>query len=179
MAKEKIIGTRKIYEGRVFDVQVDTVELTDGSTYEREVVRHLGAVAIVPVDDQGNVILVKQYRIGSGKHLLEIPAGGLERNEPPDECARRELQEEIGYYPNRLVKLGGFWVAPGYTTEHITIYLAQDLQPSRLPGDIDEDIALERIPFRQAYQQALDNQFEDSKTLIGLIWASAYLAQDS
>jgi ADP-ribose pyrophosphatase len=179
MAKEKVIDTRKIYEGRVFDVHVDTVELADGSTYEREVVQHLGAVAIVPVDDQGNVIMVKQYRIGAGKHLLEIPAGGLKLNEPPDECARRELQEEIGYYPDRLIKLGGFWVAPGYTTEHITIYLAQDLRPSRLPGDADEDIAVERIPFQQAYQQALDNQYEDSKTLIGLIWASAHLDQNT
>lgn len=178
MAKEKITDTRKIYEGHIFDIRIDTVELADGNQYEREVVQHPGAVAIVPIDEAGNVILVKQYRIGSGKHLLEIPAGGLKLDEPLDECARRELQEEISYYPDRLVKLGGFWVAPGYTTEHITIFLAQDLRPSRLPGDVDEDITVEIIPLQQAYQQALDNQFEDSKTLIGLMWASAYLAQN-
>jgi ADP-ribose pyrophosphatase len=178
MATEKITETRKIYEGRVFDVRVDTVELPDGSQYKREVVQHPGAVAIVPIDETGSVIMVNQYRIGSEKHLLEIPAGGLKVNEPPDKCARRELQEEIGYYPDQLIELGKFWVAPGYTTEHITIFLARDLRPSRLPGDADENIVVERIPFQQAFQQALDNQFEDGKTLIGLMWASAYLDQN-
>ncbi len=177
MPAERVIQSEHIYEGRVVHLRVDTVALEDGRTFTREVVQHKGAVALVALDEKGNVILVRQYRAGAQKPLLEIPAGGLEPNEPREECARRELQEEIGYYPEELIELGGFYVAASYTTEYITIYLTRHMRPSQLRGDVDEHIAVERIPFRQALRMALDNEIEDSKTLIGLMWAAHYLSR--
>ncbi len=175
MPDERIVHSRDIFKGRVVHLRVDTVELEDGQTYEREIIQHHGAVALVPLDEEGNVILVRQYRAGAGKVLLELPAGGLEPGEPRHECARRELQEEVGYYPEELVELGGYYVAASYTTEYITIYLARSLRPSRLEGDQDERIAVERIPFRTALEYAISNKIDDSKTIIGLVWAARYL----
>lgn len=177
MPAERIVRSEHIYEGRVVHLRVDTVEMEDGRTFTREVIQHKGAVAMVPLDEEGNVILVRQYRAGAQKPLLEIPAGGLEPDEPREACARRELQEEIGYYPEELIELGGFYVAASYTTEYITIYLVRRMHPSRLGGDADEHIAIERIPFRQALRMALENEIEDSKTLIGLMWAAHYLSR--
>jgi ADP-ribose pyrophosphatase len=176
MTGERIIGSERIYDGRVVHLRVDTVALEDGHTFTREVIQHGGAVAMVPLDEYSNVILVRQYRAAADKHLLEIPAGGLEPGEPREECARRELQEEIGYYPEDLIELGSFYVAASYTTEHITIYLTRKMHPSQLVGDTDERIAIERIPFRRALNMALTNEIEDSKTLIGLVWAARYLS---
>ncbi|HEC21848.1 MAG TPA: NUDIX hydrolase [Chloroflexi bacterium] len=175
MSEEKIVSSQLVFEGRIFDLRVETVARSDGKTYQREMIIHNGAVAMVPLDEDGNVILVRQYRAGAEKVLLEIPAGMLEDGEEPLAAARRELQEEIGYYPEELTRLGLFYVAASYTTEAITIYLARGLRPSRLPQDIDEYITVERMPFRQALQQALDNDIEDAKTLIGLVWAARHL----
>lgn len=176
MTGERIIGSEHIYDGRVIHLRIDTVALEDGHTFQREIIQHGGAVAMVPLDETGSVTLVRQYRAAADKHLLEIPAGGLEPGEPREECARRELQEEIGYYPEELIKLGGLYVAASYTTEYITIYLARKMVPSQLRGDIDERIAIEHIPFRRALAMALSNEIEDSKTLIGLVWAAHYLS---
>lgn len=175
MAQEQIVESRTIFEGRVVHLRVDTIVGSDGRTFQREIVQHRGAVAVVPIDEEGNVILVRQYRAGAGKDLLELPAGGLEPGEPCEDCARRELQEEIGCYPQGLIELGSFWVGASYTTELITIYLAENLRPSKLPGDADEQIAIVRIPFEEALQQALTNRIDDSKTLIGLVWAARHL----
>jgi ADP-ribose pyrophosphatase len=175
MPDERIVESQRIYDGRVVHLRVDTIDRGDGHTYRREVIEHGGAVAMVPLDEAGNVILVRQHRAAAAKNLLEIPAGGLEPGEQREACARRELQEEIGYYPEKLTELGGFWVAASYTTEHITVYLVEDLRPSRLEGDVDERITVERMPFKEALQQALTNQIEDSKTLIGLMWTARHL----
>lgn len=185
MPEEQIVDSQQIYSGRVVHLRVDTIALDDGHTYQREVIEHGGAVAMVALmesseagpHDVGEVLLVRQYRAGAHKPLLELPAGGLEPGEPREECARRELQEEVGYFPEELVELGGFYVAASYTTEFITIYLARGLRPSRLAGDADERIAVERLPFAQALQMALANQIEDSKTVIGVVWAARYLGQ--
>lgn len=172
MTIERVIGSRQIYDGRVVHLRVDTIERDDGKVYEREIIQHSGAVAMVPFDADGNVILVRQYRSGCGGLLLELPAGGLEPGEAREDCARRELQEEIGYYPEELTLLGGFYVAASYTTEYITIYACRGLRPSRLAGDVDEDIALVRLPFDEALRMVRSNEIEDSKTLIGLNWAA-------
>lgn len=174
---EQILSTEHIFDGRVVHLRVDTVALPDGQTYKREIVQHNGAVALVPLDEDGNVILVRQYRAGASKELLEIPAGGLEPGEPRDECACRELQEEVGLYPDDLIELGSFYVAASYTTENITIYLARRLRPSPLSGDADESITVQRMPFQQALNMALSNQIEDSKTVIGLVWAAHHLSK--
>lgn len=175
MADEKVLSSDILYRGRVVTLRVDTISRGGDSTYKREIVEHGGAVAIVPLDQEGNVYLVRQYRSGSAREMLEIPAGGLEPGEPPLECARRELQEEINMYPENLIELGSFYVAASYTTERITIYLTNNMRPSSQQGDPDEDIAILRMPFADALRMALANEIEDSKTIIGLLWAARYL----
>src|SRR5438034_7235645 len=110
---ERLISSEQIYDGRIVHLYVDTVELPNGKTARREIVRHSGAVAIVPIDQDGRVIMVRQYRHAAGRILLEIPAGTLGKAEDPDLCAVRELQEETGYKPGHLQKIGGIFVAPG------------------------------------------------------------------
>src|SRR5512138_70076 len=175
MPQERIVKSRTIFEGKVVNLRVDTVMLDGDHTYEREIIQHLGAVALVPLDEDGNVVLVRQHRAGAGRELLELPAGGLEPGEEREECARRELQEEIGFYPETLEELGRFWVAASYSTEAITIYLATTLRPSHLQPDQDERITVVRMPFDEALRAALTNQIMDSKTIIGLTWAARRL----
>src|SRR5438128_1126767 len=155
---ENVISSRMIYEGRVVKLRVDKISKGGDAVYEREVIQHSGAVALVPLDEEGNVYLVRQYRSGSGREMLEIPAGGLEPGEPRPDCACRELQEEIGMYPDEMHELGSFFVAASYTTENITIYLARKLRPSSQQGDVDEDITVVKMPFKEAVQLALDNK---------------------
>ena len=119
--------------------------------------------------------MVEQYRSGAATDLLEIPAGGLEKGEDAEACARRELQEEIGMTPGSLTRLGGFWVAASYSSEFITIYLAQKLTASRLAPDADEKLTMTLMPFRSVLGKVLSNEISDSKTIIGLIWAAQHL----
>jgi ADP-ribose pyrophosphatase len=175
VTEERVLSSKSIYSGRIVNLRLDTVTRDGEHTYTREVIEHKGAVAMVPLDTQGNIILVRQSRSGAGRELLEIPAGGLEPNEPRDECARRELQEEIGMYPEELIELGTFYVAASYTTELITIYLARNLRPSVRAGDADEAITAEQMPFGKALDMALTSEIEDSKTIIGLVWAARHL----
>lgn len=174
MSEERVISSESIYNGKLVNLRVDTVDL-DGTPVKREIVEHGGAVTIVPIDEDGNVVMVRQFRSGSRSFLLELPAGGLNPAESPEDAARRELQEEIGYYPEELIKLGGYWVAAAYLTEYITIYLSRNLRPSDLPADTDERIQLERVPFEEAIRRAVTGEFEDAKTLLGLMWATKYL----
>lgn len=176
MAGERLIEGRQIYDGRVVNLYVDKVQLEDGYTYERELIHHPGAVAMLPFADDGDIYLVKQYRAGSDADMLELPAGQIEPGEELEVCARRELQEEIGRYPEELEKLGGFYVGASYTTEFITIFVARGLRESRLPGDDDERIEVVKMPFDEAVQMAYRNEITDSKTLIGLMWAARRFA---
>jgi ADP-ribose pyrophosphatase len=170
MPGDKVISSRSVFDGRVVHLRVETIQTADGETYEREVIRHLGAVALVPLEPDDTVILVRQFRAGADGEVLEIPAGTLNPGEDRLDCARRELQEEIGFYPEKLTTLGQFWVAASYTSELITIYVAEGLRPSRLPGDKDEDITVVRMPFEEALRMAYANEIDDSKTLIALMW---------
>jgi ADP-ribose diphosphatase len=174
MPAEKIVSSKQVFSGRIFNLRVDQVEI-DGKKYQREVIEHPGAAAIVALDAKDQVILVEQYRSGATTDLLEIPAGGLEDGEDPAACAKRELQEEIGMIPGELTKLGGFYVAASYSSEFITVYLAQDLKPSRLTPDVDEKLTVKRLAFRSALHMVLTNEITDSKTIIGLIWAAKHL----
>jgi ADP-ribose pyrophosphatase len=177
MDKPKLISSRSIHEGRVVRLHIDTLDLGDGSTTDLEVMYHGGAAAILPFETDDSVILVEQYRRGSDQVMLELPAGGLDEGESPDDAARRELQEEIGFYPEQLEFLGHFWVAASYTTEKISIYIARDLRPSTLPADLDERIKIVRMPFDEALEMALDNRITDAKTVMGLIWAGHKLGR--
>lgn len=167
--QEKIISTEHIYDGKIVKLDVHQVELPDGRESARELVNHPGAVAMVALDNEQNVLLVRQYRIGAGKVLLEVPAGTLSPDEAPIVCAERELQEETGYKPGTLEPMGGFFVAPGYSTEYIHLYLATDLKESLLPHDDDEFIELERIPLVDTPQLIESGEICDSKTVASLL----------
>jgi ADP-ribose pyrophosphatase len=168
---ERLISSEPIYDGRIVHLYVDTVQLPNGQIARREVVRHGGAVAIVPIDPEGNVILVRQYRHAAGRILLEIPAGTLNKDEDPDLCADRELREETGYRPGKLQKIGGMFAAPGYTTEFIHLYLATDLAESRLKMDEDEFIEVLHLPMQEVMKRIRAGEIIDGKTLSAVLLA--------
>jgi ADP-ribose pyrophosphatase len=168
--------TERLYEGRVLNLRIDHVRLPDGKIIRREIVEHGGAVAMVPLDDEGYVHLVRQYRPAVDRHLLEIPAGGLEPREEPIRCAERELQEEIGMFPGKLEPLGVFCPVPGYSSEVIHLFLAGDLRPSTLPGDDDEDIIVERVALNELLRQIDQGTIEDGKTIAGVLRVARHLA---
>ncbi len=157
-----------LYEGP-FTVLLD--ELRDaGRIYSRAWVRHPGAVVLVPLigDD---VLLVRQYRHATGQEILELPAGTCEPGEPVEETARRELQEECGYLPRALRPLLQAYAAPGYSSEIYHFFLAEELEPSTLPGDEDEDIEIVRMSLREAQDRAHRGEIGDAKTALGLLLA--------
>ena len=166
---EKITHTESIYSGRVVKLVVHDVELPDGKPSKRELVQHPGAVAVVALDDAQNVLLVRQYRIAADQILLEIPAGTLDPGEEPEVCAVRELQEETGYRPGQIEKIGGIFVAPGYTTEFIHLYLASDLSDSKLAQDDDEFLEVERLPLADALALIERGDIVDGKSISALL----------
>jgi ADP-ribose pyrophosphatase len=167
--EEKIIKTEQIYKGRVVTLVVHDVELPDGKQSKRELVLHPGAVALVAFDAQQNVLMVRQYRTAASRILWEIPAGTLNPGEEPEACAVRELQEETGYKPGQIEALGGLFVAPGYTTEFIHLFLATDLIESTLEQDDDEFLELERLPLSEALAMIERGDIIDAKTITGLL----------
>src|SRR3972149_6520646 len=142
---EKMLSTQQIYQGRAVNVRVDTVEKAGGTKTTREMVEHSDCIAVVALDEQGNILLVRQFRHAVDEFLLEIPAGGIDPGEEPIDSVRRELQEEIGYFPRKIDKLGGFYSIPGYGTEYLHCFVATDLVPARLMAEDTEDIELVRV----------------------------------
>lgn len=173
------IDSEQIFSGRVFNVQTDTVRTPQGAKMRVDLVKHRGAVAILAIDEDQNLLLVRQYRHPAGKALLELPAGTLEGDEPPEQCARRESREEIGFEPGELIRVGGGFMAPGYSTEFIHFFIARDLQSAPLPQDQDEDIRVERVPLRKIRSKILSGQIEDVKTIAGLTLTEAFLAGET
>jgi len=173
--KFEILNQKAIYQGRAFNVRRDEVRLPDQRSMFVDVIEHVGAVTILPVDDQGRILFVQQYRHATGKELLELPAGTLKPGETPELCASREIREETGFAAGKLVKLAEFFLAPGYSTEYMVVFLATDLKSDPLPGDQDEFITLHAIPIEQAYKMALEGQVMDGKSLAGLFLAQSHL----
>ena len=169
---EQILSSTIAFQGRLLTLRIDSVRLPDGREATREVVQHPGAVAMVPRlgDD---VILVRQWRQPLARELLEIPAGTLIPGEAHEACADRELREEIGYAPGRLTKLAAVALAPGYSTEILQIYLAEDLTPDRASQEADELVLAERMPMGEAVRRACLGDFEDAKTVVGILLAAA------
>ena len=177
---ERLIRSQPIFQGRVVNLRVDTTELSKGGrTVEasREVVEHAQTIVVVPLDGQGNVILVEQYRHAAGESLLEAPAGGMEEGETPEEAVTRELQEETGYAPGTLERLSGFWIAPGWCNEYMHAYIARDLRPSRLPQDADEDVWVTPVPFDEIVDLIQQGRIRDSKSIAALLMARLVLAR--
>ncbi|MCS3918229.1 NUDIX hydrolase [Fervidibacter sacchari] len=166
---EVLIESDKVFEGRLISVRKDTVRLPNGRTSTREVVVHPGAVAVVPMLEDGRVILVKQYRHAVGKILMEIPAGTLYPDETPEECALRELREEVGYAAGRLEKLTSVYLAPGYSTELIHLFLATDLQPAEGETDEDEFLKPVTLTLDEAVAQIANGEIQDAKTVAALL----------
>jgi len=173
---ERVTASRRIHEGRIVNLREDTVELSDGRTALREVVEHVEVAAVVPLDHNGEVILVRQYRLPAREALLEIPAGGVDRGESAEEAAQRELQEETGYRAGNLDRLAGFFVSPGYCTEFIHVFLATELAESVIAGDDDENIALERVTLAQAIRMIDVGEIKDAKSIVGLLLAADHVA---
>jgi ADP-ribose pyrophosphatase len=167
--EERVLESRRLYDGRILNLRVDTVAIDDAVQATREVVEHVQAVAIVPVLDDGRIVMVRQYRLPAMRELLEVPAGSLDPGEDPEAAALRELQEETGFATRRLSRLGGIWVAPGYCTEYIHIYLAEDLHESRLDADHDERIEVESITLDDALGRIDAGEIEDAKSICGLL----------
>jgi ADP-ribose pyrophosphatase len=167
------------YRGRAFDVRRDQVRLPDGKLVNLDIVDHIGAVTLVPVDERDRVWFVRQYRHATGINLLELPAGTLEENEPPEECARREIREETGMAASELVKIGEFYLAPGYSTEYMYVYLATGLSHDPLPGDQDEILDVEPIHIQQVYKMIKTGEIKDAKSIAALFLARPHLDIDS
>ena len=162
--------SHRLYEGRVLSLRVDRVNLPSGRSTVREVVEHAPVVAIVPLDGEGNVLLVRQYRLPAKRSLLEIPAGGVDPGESAEDAAQRELQEEVGERAGRLERLCSFFASPGYCDEYMHLYLATELEPSALKADVDENIEVVRLPLSEALQLIERGEICDAKTIVGL-WA--------
>ena len=145
--KFELIHSEPIYQGRAFSVRKDRVQLPNGGETALDIVEHIGAVTILPVDSDGQVWFVRQYRHAAGCAMLELPAGTLEPGETPETCALRETREEIGQRAGNIQKIGQFYMAPGYSTEFMHVYLATDLSPDPLEGDADEFLSVVCIPF--------------------------------
>ncbi len=171
------IASEPVFEGRVFRVRQDRVRLPDGREALLDVVEHAGAVTMVPIDSEGRIHFVRQLRYPVGTQLLELPAGTLEPDEPLEATARRECEEEIGQRPERLVPLGSFFHAPGYSTERNHLFLALDLTPSTRPGDDDEWIDVVTYSFAEAGALIRDGEIQDAKTLAGLFLAARFLGK--
>lgn len=171
MSQEPTLNTERIYRGKLVGLRVDTVRLPSGRKTKREIIEHGAVVAVVAIDSEDNVLLVRQYRKAVEKMLLEIPAGGIEPGEEPLHSARRELEEETGFTAGKWESLGGFYTSPGFCTEYIHLYRATELQQGGLPADDDESIELIRVPLKEVTELIDSGDICDAKSVAGLMVA--------
>jgi len=171
--EEKTISTKKIFDGRIISVQVDEVELPNGKTSTRELVKHPGAVAVIAMTEEGKIVLVEQYRKPLEKELVEIPAGKLEKGEDPEICAKRELEEETGYGCDSLELVSSFYTSPGFADEIIYVYVAKGLKKLENAAGLDEDefVNLMEVTLEEALEFIKNQRIFDAKT----IYAVQYL----
>lgn len=165
----KTLSSKQIYSGRAIKLRIDTVEEPDGKITTREIVEHADCIAVVALDKQNNVVMVRQLREAVDKTLLEIPAGGIDPGEEPIDAVRRELQEEIGFLPQKIEGLGGFYATPGYGTEYLYLYVATDLKPSRLKAEDTDNIEVVKIPLSKIPALITSGEICDAKSIAGLL----------
>ena len=168
---DQILSTEQVYSGRAVNLRIETIEKADGRKTTREIVEHADCIAVVPIDEHNSVVMVKQYREAVKKTLLEIPAGGIDASEIPDEAVIRELQEEIGLLPQNIERIGGFYATPGYGTEYLYLYLATDLTPGRLVAEDTEEIEVVRVPLSRIPSLIASGEICDAKSIAGLLTA--------
>ncbi|OGO17322.1 MAG: hypothetical protein A2Z14_17525 [Chloroflexi bacterium RBG_16_48_8] len=164
-----------VFQGKVFNIRIDEVQKADGQRMRVDVVEHGGAVVILPFDEEGRIWFVDQYRYPVGRRLLELPAGTLDPGEDPEICAVRECREEIGMSPGYLTPLGGLYLAPGYSTEFVHFFVAQNLSPAPLALDEDEDLKVKCLTVGEVKEWITKGQIYDAKTLAGLFLAFEHL----
>jgi ADP-ribose pyrophosphatase len=165
-------SSREIYRGKVVHLFVDTVTLPNGRTTTLEMIRHPGAAAVIPFLDPQTILLVRQYRHAAGGFLLEVPAGKLDPGEAPERCARRETEEETGFRPGRLEKLGAILTTPGFTDEVIHLYAGFDLTRAESALEFDECLTVETRPFAEALALVERGEIQDAKTMSALLLAA-------
>ncbi len=170
-----LVKSEIVYPGRAFTIRRDTLRLPDGHETRFDIVEHVGSVIIIPLDDQGNLLFVRQYRHAAGLELLELPAGTLDKGEAPEACALREIREETGMAAGHMEYLGGFYLAPGYSTEYMHVFLATDLRPDPLEADADEFLTVEFVPIINALAIARKGELPDAKSLAAMLLAQPVL----
>ncbi|MCL2545637.1 MAG: NUDIX hydrolase [Oscillospiraceae bacterium] len=172
---EQAITQSTAYSGIIVNVRRDTVRLPNGNAAEREVVVHPGGVAILPLDEDGNVTLVKQFRYAGNQVLLEIPAGKLEIGETPEECGRKELREEVGFTAGRFELLSVMYPTMGYCTEKLHLYLARDLTFVSLQPEEDEFLEIVKMPLAKLIDMVVNGEIVDAKTALAAMVTEAWL----
>lgn len=172
-----VMNSEEVYRGRNFVVRRDTVKLPNGREAHLDILDHPGSVVMVPVDAEGNVLFVRQYRHATKLDLLELPAGTRDADEPPATCAAREMREETGMAAGHLEQLAAFYLAPGYSTEFMYAFLATELTPSPLPPDSDEFLQVVKLPVRRAMEMAERGEILDAKSLAALLLARKWLVE--
>jgi ADP-ribose pyrophosphatase len=171
---EETLSSRVIFEGRAVKLRIDTVRTADGRKSTREIIEHADCIAVVAVDAEDNVLLVRQYRKPLEKELLEIPAGGIDGGEDASAAVIREMQEETGFYPKRVERLCGFYSSPGYCNEYLHLFLATDLVPGRLYAEDTAGIEVVPVPVAQIPALINSGKVEDAKSIAGLLMYLEY-----
>jgi ADP-ribose pyrophosphatase len=171
---EKTLSSKIVFEGRALKMRVDTVLTTDGRQSTREIVERSDCIAVVAIDNKGNVLLERQYRQAIDKEMLEIPAGGIDAGEEPEAAVIREMREETGFRPQRVIKLTGFYSSPGYTTEYLHLYLATKLVPDPLSAEDTAGIEVVSVPLAQIPSLITSGKIQDAKSIVGLLFYLEY-----
>jgi len=173
----EFISSEVLLRGRVFKIRRDTLKAPDGREAKYDIIEHGGSVVIVPIDNDGNLLFVRQYRHAAGLDLLELPAGTRDGEEPYEECAAREIREETGMEAGTLQRVGDFYLAPGYSSEFMAVFLATRLKPNPLPGDEDEFLQLEKIPVKEVDAVFARGDVPDAKSLAAWLLAKPFLEE--
>ena len=171
----ELLKSEILMKGRAFAIRRDTLKTPDGRETKYNIIGHGGSIVIIPVDENGNILFVRQYRHATGGDLLELPAGTLDDAEDPEVCAAREIREETGMAAERLTKLGEFYLVPGYSTEFMVVYLATGLNTNPLDADDDEFLSVEALPVAEAIKMAERGEIPDAKSLAALFLARSSL----
>ena len=172
----ELIRSDTLLQGRTFRIRRDLLKTPDGHETKLEIIEHGGSVVVIPVDAEGNMLFVRQYRHAAGRDLLELPAGTRDSaDEPYEECAAREIREETGMEAGTLTKVGEFFLAPGYSTEFMGVFLATDLRHNPLDPDADEFLSVEKMPVKEAFAMVMRGEMPDAKSLAALLLARPHL----
>jgi len=171
----ELIRSETLLQGRTFKIRRDHLKTPDGKETRLEIVEHGGSAIVIPIDEDGNMLLIRQYRHATGMEILELPAGTRDGDEPYEDCAAREIREETGMEAGKLEKIGDFYLAPGYSTEFMGVYLATNLKHNPLDPDSDEFLSVEKIPLKKAIEMAERGEVPDAKSLAALFLARRHL----